>query len=428
MKRKNLILAFLLAIMFVPIFVEGHIGDDEVQIDPTTGEIVVEEHTDSHYDEALVFYNEACTMCSMYIMEELIPSLKEAGIKEIIKKDYVNEKQNRVELNQLNEEFGVPPTLQGHFMVFVDGKILFGGHVPKHIIMDLLSKDLELDKLLVLQDEMGDAESYFAWGFKGEVQEYQIDEPISHYITWFNENKDTLKEPEETYKSSWNAAKMLPLVISTGFLDGFNPCAFAVLLFFIMFLFTIHRTKRSIWKMGLIYILGIFIAYFLIGLGLLKAFIFTGTPHLMAKIGAFLLIGLGIINLANYLLPDSKFKLGIPTFSKEYIKRWLFKATLPAALIAGFLVGLCTFPCSGGMYVAVVGLLATKSTYMQGLMYLVVYNVMFVAPLFVTLVAASNRRTANKIKKWQSSQNKVLKLVLGVVMILLGLAILFWFI
>ncbi len=384
--------------------------------------------SDTKYETATIYYNEACSMCSMYIMEELIPTLKEAGIKNIVKKDYVNEKQNRVELNNLNKEYNIPPTLQGHFMVFIDEKIILGGHVPKHIIMDLLTKELPSDRILVLQDEMDNAKSYFAWGFKGDAKEYSLDMPISEYINWFEENQDSLKNAESSYEASWNPRIMLPLILITGFLDGLNPCAFAVLLFFIAFLFTIHKTKSSIWKMGVTYIFAIFLAYFLIGIGLMKAFIFTGAPHLMAVIAAYLMIILGLINIGNFIFPNMKFKIGIPSFSKEYLKRWMYKATIPAAFILGFLVGLCTFPCSGGMYVAIVGLLAAKATYLQGLAYLVIYNIMFILPLVIMLIAAGNKKAIEKITKWEQSKSTVIKLIFGITMILLGLIILIWFI
>lgn len=380
------------------------------------------------YETAIIYYNEACTMCSMYIMKDLIPSLEEAGIKNIVKKDYVNEKQNRVELNRLNEKHNIPPTLQGHFVVFVDNKIVLGGHVPKHVIIDLLTENYDLDKFLVLQDEMGEAESYFAWGFKGDAKEYEINTPIKEYIDWFNENKDSLKEPDNSYESSWKFSTMLPLIVSTGFLDGINPCAFAVLLFFIVFLYTIHKTKANVWKMGVTYISAIFLAYFVIGIGLMKAFIFTGAPHLMAKISAYLVITLGLVHLYNFSFPKKKINLGIPKFTKEYLTKWMHRATIPATFIVGFLVGLCTFPCSGGMYVAVIGLLAAKSTYMQGMAYLVIYNIFFVMPLVIMLLFASSKKATERISRWERSESRIIKLISGLVMIALGIIILIWFI
>ncbi len=106
---------------------------------------------------------------------------------------------------------------------------------------------------------------------------------------------------------------MFPLIVSTGFLDGLNPCAFAVLLFFISFLFTIRKTKASIWKMGLVYISAIYLVYLGIGVGLLKTILITGQHHLMAKVGAWLVITLGIINLKDYFFHKLPLHLTIPT-------------------------------------------------------------------------------------------------------------------
>jgi len=377
------------------------------------------------YETAVIYYNEACTMCAMYIKQELIPTLEEAGIRNIVKKDYVNDKQNRVELNKLNEEHRIPPNLQGHFMVFIDNKIILGGHVPKHIIMDLLTRDL-INELLVLQDEMRDAKSYSAWGFKGEAKEYGINAPISEYVNWFNENKDSLKSPD-SYKSYWSFNQLFPLVFVSGFLDGLNPCAFAVLLFFVAFLFTLRRATKDILKVGFVYILAIYIAYLLIGLGIIHAFIFSGQEHLMAKISAYLVIFLGLINIKDYFWYGKGFSLS-PKISTDFYKKWIHKLTIPSIFLIGFLVGLCTFPCSGGIYVAIIGLLSAKATYLSGLYYILFYNLMFVLPLIITLFFLTNRRVLGKISRWETSHKKILKLIMGIIMILLGIAILIWFI
>lgn len=381
---------------------------------------------DTQYNTAIVYYNEACTMCSMYIKSELIPTLEEAGIKEIIKKDYVNEKQNRVELNDLNEKHNIPPELQGHFMVYIDDKIILGGHVPKHIIIDLLTKDLEVNKILVLQDEMDNAKSYSAWGFKGEAKEYDIDTPITEYTDWFNLNKDDLEEPS-TYESQWEFSKLFPLVFFGGFLDGLNPCAFAVLLFFVAFLFTLGKVTKHIVKVGLIYIAMIYLAYLLIGLGLIHAFVFSGQEHLMARISAYLVMFLGLINIKDFFWYGKGISLS-PKININWYKKWLHKMTIPSVILVGFLVGLCTFPCSGGIYVAIIGLLSAKTTYLTGLYYILFYNFMFILPLIITLFFLTNRRTLGKITRWENSHKRKIKLIMGIIMVLLGIAILVWFI
>ena len=66
---------------------------------------------------------------------------------------------------------------------------------------------------------------------------------------------------DELSKEKWNFWKVIPLILSTGFLDGINPCAIGVLLLFIAFLYTIRRTRKNIIWMGVIYIAAIYIAY-----------------------------------------------------------------------------------------------------------------------------------------------------------------------
>lgn len=221
---------------------------------------------------------------------------------------------------------------------------------------------------------------------------------------------------------------MFPLVTITGFLDGFNPCAFAILLFFIAFLFTIQRTRSSIWKMGLVYISAIYLVYLGIGVGLLKTILITGRHHLMAKVGAWLVIILGLINLKDYFFPQLPFSLKIPHWSKKTLQAWIHQATLPAAAVLGALVGLCVFPCSGGPYVATIGLLAARKTYFQGLLYLLLYNLAFVMPLIIILVLASNKRVVVKMTEWEQSKNKLMRLLSGLLMVSLGMIILYFFV
>ena len=59
-------------------------------------------------------------------------------------------------------------------------------------------------------------------------------------------------------------------------MDGINPCAFGVLLFFIAFLYTLKRTKGNILKIGVVYISMIYLAYLLIGLGIMQAIAISG--------------------------------------------------------------------------------------------------------------------------------------------------------
>jgi len=380
-------------------------------------------------EKVVIYYNKACGGCTEYLTEHLIPMLKERGISSIEMKDYVNKKENRAELNEMNEKIGFPPKLQGHFAIFIGEKVILEGHVPHEIIDYLLNEENQkgFDKIVVFQDEMENARSYKVWAFKGEVKEYPIDTPITEYLTWFKENKDKLKTPDDL-KTGLNPKTFIPLLLITGLFDGINPCAFAVLLFFIAFLYTIHRTKTHILKVGIIYIMMIYLTYLGIGLGILKAFMVIGVHHLMGKIASWLVIFLGLINIKDYFWYGKWINISMPKASKELINKWVHKATIPATIVTGFLVGLCVFPCSGGPYVAILGLMAAKTTYFMGFLYLLLYNVMFVMPLIIILLFFSNRRVIGKISRWEAEEKKTIKLVIGILMVLLGVIILIFFV
>ena len=262
--------------------------------------------------------------------------------------------------------------------------------------------------------------------FVGEIKTQSIDKLPGQYLNYLENNKDELLKQNKTNNSGKKS--LLALVLISGFLDGFNPCAFAVLIFFIAFLFTLQRGIGNIFKLGLAYVMVIYLTYLGIGFGLFKALVITGQPHLMAKVGAWLVIFLGFINLKDFIFPKMPFHLRIPKFSQNTLKYWLTKATLPAVIIAAFLVGLCTFPCSGGIYVAIVGLLASRGTFLQGLGYMLIYNLMFIVPLLVLLVLAGNKFSLGRVAEWQAKSDKGLKFWGGAMMILIGLIILIWFV
>ncbi len=377
--------------------------------------------------QATIYFNEACGDCREYIETVIVPILQESGITDIAHKDYINEPENRLELVRRSEELGVPAALQAHFTTFVGERLVLEGHVPAAVIRDLLAVPQDaFERMVVYQDKMMGATHYQAWAFAGEVREYPIDAPIAEYLSWYNTNRGRLSSELPGDVSGRRA--LLPLVLASGFLDGFNPCAFAVLLFFIAFLFTIRRTKSNVFQMGAVYIGGIYLTYFLIGLGLLKAITLSGEMHFMAKVGSWLVIGLGLINLKDFLFPGLPVSLRVPTIAHGTIQNWLQKATLPAAATGGVLVGLCTFPCSGGIYVAIIGLLSAQATYLRGLGYLSLYNLMFVLPLVVVLAAVANRRVLHQIRVLERSQSRRLRLLSGLVMMATGVVILIWFV
>ena len=225
----------------------------------------------------------------------------------------------------------------------------------------------------------------------------------------------------------WNVSNdgtwLFPLVFFAAVLDSIHPCSFSILLITIAFLFGMQMTRRKIIEIGGIYIAGIFVAYFLIGLGILKVLHLFNTPHFMGKLGATLLIVFGVLNLLNYLFPRFPIKLKIPNAAHGAMGKLMSRATIPAAFILGVLVGICQFPCMGGPYLMVVGLLRDHVTYMKGFGYLVLYNMILIVPLVVVLYIAADKVLVKKVQEWKQREMSRSKLVVGIAMVIIGVLI-----
>lgn len=216
---------------------------------------------------------------------------------------------------------------------------------------------------------------------------------------------------------------LLPLIGIAALIDSINPCAFSILLLTIAFLFSLGKMRSGILKIGSFYILGLFAVYILIGLGILQALHIFNTPHFMAKLGATLLILFGLINLAGHYFPKFPVKLKIPDAVHNKIARLIEVGSLPTAFFLGVLVGLCEFPCTGGPYLLVLGLLHDQATYLKGLGYLLIYNLIFILPLAVILLIASEQSLLEKVQQWRKKNTSGMKLWSSLAMIGLGIII-----
>src|SRR3989338_317381 len=227
------------------------------------------------------------------------------------------------------------------------------------------------------------------------------------------------------WNMSNNGTWLLPLVIFSALLDSIHPCSFSILLITIAFLFGMQMTRKRILQVGATYIIGIFTAYLLIGLGLLKVLHLFNTPHFMGKLGAGLLIAFGFINILNYFFPRFPIKLRLPSSAHSKMSQLIDKASIPAAFALGLLVGICQFPCMGGPYLMVIGLLHDQVTYLKGVGYLFFYNTLLITPLFIVLTIAADKVLVEKAQKWQQKEKSLVKIGGGIAMVALGILIYF---
>lgn len=216
---------------------------------------------------------------------------------------------------------------------------------------------------------------------------------------------------------------LLPLVLFSALLDSVHPCSFSILLITIALLFGMQMTRQKILHIGGAYIAGIFVAYLAIGLGILKVLHLFNTPHFMGKLGASALIVFGSLNLLNVLFPKFPLRLKIPSVSHTAMGKLMGKASFPAAFSLGLLVGVCQFPCMGGPYLMVIGLLKDQVTYLTGFGYLLLYNLVLAVPLVAVLWVAADKVVVDRVQAWKQTNMRTVRLWAGVAMVALGFLI-----
>jgi len=220
----------------------------------------------------------------------------------------------------------------------------------------------------------------------------------------------------------------LPLVIATGLLDSLNPCAISLLLIYIALMFTLGKDRKEIMTFGLFYISAIYVAYFMLGIGLLRFFVLFDTPNLILILGALLSIVFGLLNIKEYFWPNLPFHIRMPYSVRQKANDIAHRATIPSAILLGLLVGITEFPCSGAVYITILAYLQAKESFLSGVFYLAIYNLMFVMPLIIIYIVATNRMVVEGIINKQEQLGRRMHLILAALMITLGASILIWFV
>lgn len=236
-----------------------------------------------------------------------------------------------------------------------------------------------------------------------------------------------------------SSSELTPWIVAlAGFADGFTPCSFAGLLVFASVTtaaferqaLDCHATevrppledRRRVVRNGSVYIAGLFVTYMALGLGFLSFMNLLSEGHWAGKAAAVLSVLMGLWVLRDGLFPDSRWKLEMPTLARPAVRRAMQVTFLPAVFGAGVLVGLCTVPCTGGIYLGVLGLIASQGAVAGGLWLLLLYNLMFILPLVLVLTLVTSRPTYRAVARWHLRTRNLVKIGLGVFMISLGLA------
>jgi len=233
----------------------------------------------------------------------------------------------------------------------------------------------------------------------------------------------------------------LPAVIGAGLLDGINPCAFTVIIFFISFLAMAGYKKKEMFYVGNSFIFAVFLTYLLIGLGLFTAFYRLAFYKTLSGVLRYLIIGivflLAGLNLYDYLVYKTKktpknLILQLPGRIKFLIKKTIGKGyrdkqqgiikLIFVALSVGFVVSILESVCTGQVYFPTVAFLTQLPGIMKmkALGYLFIYNLMFIVPLIAIFMLGMLGVSSGQFERFMKDNLGKIKISTAVLFFLLG--------
>lgn len=224
----------------------------------------------------------------------------------------------------------------------------------------------------------------------------------------------------------------LPLVsVAMGLLDGFNPCAFFVLLF----LLSILAQAQSRGKMLLIG--GIFIGvsgilYFLFMAAWLNFFALAGTVGIITVVAGIAAIVIGTLNTKDFFFNGRGASLSLPEQKRSRLvgrmRALLHNHSIPsmigATIILAGSANLYELFCTAGFPLVFTRILTLQQLpSLTHYLYLGLYTLAYILP-FVAIVLASVLTLG--ARKLSESAGRTLKLLSGLLMLSLGITLLFF--
>ena len=213
----------------------------------------------------------------------------------------------------------------------------------------------------------------------------------------------------------------LGIVAITAAIDSINPCAIGVLILMLSVLLAQRKSVKKMLILGTVYIGAIFLTYLIAGLGLL--YFLAIIPLYLAQyisitVGGIIIIA-GIIEIKDYFWYGKGITLSIPIKLSKKLHHFSSKTTIFGIMFLGAFVAAVELPCTGAPYLAIITLLSQNFDFTAFIL-LVIYNIIFVAPLIIILLMVAAGAKLHKIKKWKQTNRSYMRLATGLMLVAMG--------
>ena len=242
----------------------------------------------------------------------------------------------------------------------------------------------------------------------------------------------------ETQAANTTSSWTFLTVLIAGLADGFNPCAFSIIIVLAGILAVGGRKRRARMLGGWAFCIASFLTYMAMGLGLMRlirALESLRTVHdvvmVLLSLSLFVLAALSVRDAFRYRKEKvpSAIALQLPDKVKRLIRvvaetSWSGPAVVITGFGCGFLVTLLDSLCTGQIYVPVLALISREVEAWRSFMLLAVYNLAFIAPLIVIFILAAKGADSERMSRWSKRNVFPSKIAMGIVFAILGVLVL----
>lgn len=261
---------------------------------------------------------------------------------------------------------------------------------------------------------------------------YGVGNTIEVFLRENLETPDLFLTPEASYpltgsRESRNnhLEKMGLLVILTaGFLAGFNPCLLAVMAFLASVTLAEKGGKKEMLKITLGFSTGIFTMYMFAGLSILSTVNFL--PEVRSYFSAIAilvtaLLGFWHIYDAYWLRKHAKSTFRTPQSLKDFMSQMGEKNLLLLSFLAGGMFSLVKAPCVGAVYLSILSMLAIKTDIVRGIEYMAIYNLGLLLPVVGLGLLLAFGLSPKKVTEFREKKRVGIRLTTGLILITLAL-------
>ncbi len=224
-------------------------------------------------------------------------------------------------------------------------------------------------------------------------------------------------------------------VVLAGLVDGLNPCAFATLIFFVSYLTLSGRQGREVICVGLSFTLGVFLAYLAVGLGFYKVLdLLGGWLDTIAKVvyglTAALCLGLAVFSFIDFFKARQgkldELSLKLPEKLRKRINKVIRKGRdsrtyVIGAFVTGLIISMLELACTGQVYLpTIIFVSSMPELRLRAVLYLVLYNLLFILPLAVVFILAYYGTTSKDLTKFLQKNAAAVKIGMALIFLVLG--------